>query len=469
MPHWDVLVIGGGTAGLTAARLTARAGKRVLLVERDRPGGDCLWSGCVPTKALLEAARRFHEARHAEALGIQAPGASFDFAAIRAHIAESQRTAGKPDSEEAIRAAGVSFVRGEATFTDPHAVTVSGIRHTADAIVIATGSQPFIPDIPGLRESSPDTNVELLDWQDLPGSLAVIGAGAIGLEFGQALARLGVRVTIIEAASRILGNEEASSSEMIASVLRREGVTVRASAHVQHVARTASGFGIELSSPDGSEEVVSDRLVVATGRHPRIAELDLERADVAFSERGIEVDALLRTSQPHIFAAGDVTGGYQFTHVAEAQGRLIAGVINGSRLSRFQRWSDRVVPRVTYTDPEVASVGLTEEQARTCRKGIRSWEVPLSEVDRAIVMGQTDGFVKLVTAGGWQRWLPGLASVVGDEIVGATIIGPHAGDLLMPVVNAMKLRLPIGLVAWSMQAYPTLALGVRQAAGLPFS
>ncbi|MBE0611437.1 MAG: FAD-dependent oxidoreductase [Dehalococcoidia bacterium] len=196
----------------------------------------------------------------------------------------------------------------------------------------------------------------------------------------------------------------------------------------------------------------------------------MDAAGVAASPRGIRVDAHLRTSQAHIYAVGDVNGGPQFTHVAEDQARTVAGTLanRGGLGSRPAKWSGRVVPRVTYTDPEVAAVGLTEEQARRSRKGVRAWQVPLTHVDRAITMGQTEGFLKLVTARGWQSRMPGLAKRVGDEIVGACFVGPNAGDLLMPVVMAMRARLPIGLVAWNMQAYPTLSLGVRQVAGLPF-
>lgn len=471
MTKFDLVVIGAGTAGITVAKLSARAGKRVLLVERGEPGGDCLWTGCVPTKAIIECARRVHEARHGQAYGLSAADVRFDFQAIRRHVAESQAQAGEVDSPTALRSHGIELRHGTASFVDPYTVSIDGSLVTARNFAIATGTEPMIPPISGLRESNPDTNVELVEWETLPRSLAIIGGGPIGVEFAQALARLDVEVTLIEAADRILEREEPAAAQLMTAILQREGVAIRCAAKVTNVASAGALKTISFEAADGrSSSVSAERILVATGRRPELAALNLENAGVATVDGRIPVDAMLRTSQPHIFAIGDVSGGYQFTHVAEAQGRLVANILKAGRLGRrFQKWNDRVVPRVTYTDPEVASVGRTEAQAREERRGIRTWEVPLAEVDRAIVMGRTEGYIKIVTAKGWQRWVPGLASVAGDEIVGASIVAPHGGELLMPIVNAMRMRLPIGLLAWNMQAYPTLSLGVRQAAGLPFS
>lgn len=471
MPDFDLVVIGAGTAGLTVAKLSATAGKRVLLVERGELGGDCLWTGCVPTKAIIECARRLHEARHSEAFGVIPADVRFDFQAVRRHVAESQARASEIDSPAFIRSHGIELRRGTAAFVDPFTVSIDGSRVTARNFVLATGGEPTIPPIPGLRESKPDTNVELVAWDTLPRSLAIIGGGPIGVEFAQALARLDVDVTIIEAGDRILEHEEPAAAELIIAILEREGVAIRCGAKVTNVESAGALKTISFIAADGRESSVSaERILVATGRRPELADLNLERANVATTDKGLTVDEMLRTSQPHIFAIGDVAGGYQFTHVAEAQGRLVANILNAGRIGRrFQKWSDRVVPRVTYTDPEVASVGLTEVQARAQRSRVRTWEVPLAEVDRAIVMGRTEGYIKIVTAKGWQRWVPGLAGLAGDEIVGASIVAPHGGDLLMPIVNTMRMRLPVGLLAWNMQAYPTLSLAVRQAAGLPFS
>lgn len=469
MTDYDIIVIGAGTAGLTVAKLTAKAGRRVAIIERARPGGDCLWTGCVPSKALIESARRYHDARTSGGFGVSAENVRFDFEAARHHIAESQRQAGEPDSPAAIAAAGVALVQGEASFVNAHTIEVNDERLSAAQIVIATGGEPTVPDIPGLRESEPDTNVEALNWETLPESLGIIGGGPIGIEFAQALGRLGVAVTVLEASDRILEREEPNAAKVITEVLKREGVTVITSAKVTSVERDGGSRRVTIEQNGHTQTLEFERILVATGRKPELDALRLDRAGVNHTKAGITVDASLQTSQSDIFAIGDITGGPAFTHVAEAQGRLVANIITGSALTRrFQKWNDRVIPRVTYTDPEVAAVGLTESDARKHHRGVRTWELPLTKVDRAIVTGATNGYLRLVTAPGFERWLPGVRKLAGDQIVGASLVAPHAGDLLMPIIIAMKLRLPIGLLAWHMQAYPTLALGVRQVAGLPF-
>lgn len=468
---YDVIAIGAGTAGLTVAKLAANAGKKVLLVERDRPGGDCLWTGCVPTKAIIECSRRLHEARTSHAFGVLADSVRFDFQKVRERVTESQALAGEIDSPETIRSHGIDFMTGTVSFVDPHTISIDGQRESGRHVVIATGGEPSIPPIPGLAECGPDTNVQAVAWEELPRSLAVIGGGPIGIEFAQALNRLGVTVTVLEVANRILERDEPGASEVISTVLRDEGVTIHTGARLAEVTETGGQKMVRYTGQDGITATVPvERVLVAAGRRPEVASLQLEKAGVDATAKGITVDSALRTSQPHIFAAGDVTGGLQFTHVAEDQGRFIANYLKAGSLARRGRsWNGRVVPRVTYTDPEVASAGLTEHDARATRKHVRVWDIPLAEVDRAIIMRRTEGYIRLITARGWHRWIPGASRLAGDEIVGVSIVAPHAGELLMPVVTAMRMRLPIGLVAWNMQAYPTLSLGVRQAAGLPFS
>ena len=464
---YDLVAIGGGTAGLTVTRLVAATGKRVALAERDRPGGDCLYTGCVPTKALIAAAKALHTARSSSRLGVTVEDARLDYGAVREHVVRAQAAAGEVDSPEAIAANGVDLIRGEASFRGPHTIEAGGRRLTARNIVIATGAASLVPSIPGLVEAEPATNVELIEWERLPDSLVVIGGGPIGLELAQAMARFGVEVSVIEALPRLLAVGEPEASSVIEDCLRREGVRVETGAKVARVERTPAGRRVVFQR-DGTEAAVEgEELLVATGRRPELGPLALDRAGVTHDRSGVPVDKRLRSSQPHIFAAGDVVaGGPQFTHVAEDQARAIAGTINGTRF--FGAWNGRVVPRVTYTDPEVASVGLTAAEARERRKDVRVWDVPLSEVDRALTMDETRGFIRVVTARGWQRFVPGLSKAAGDEIVGATIVSANAGDLLAPLVVAMRLRLPAGLVAWNMQPYPTLALGVRQALGKAF-
>ncbi len=463
---FHLIAIGGGTGGLTAARLAGRGGKKVALIERDRPGGDCLWTGCVPTKSLIHVAKLSHSARNSGRFGVVAQSVHVDFDVVLRHVAAAQAAAGAIESPEAIAGYGVDLIHGEARFIDDHTVAVGDTRLTAEYIVIATGSAPVAPPIPGLHESGFDTNVEVLSWNAVPASLCVIGGGPIGVEFAQAMNRLGASTTLLEAAPQILERDDPQAAEVIMGVLAREGIEVRTGVRIVRVERVGAGRRIHYEVGGQEQVVEAERLLVATGRRPNFASLELAAAGIEHDTKGIKLDPQLRSSRKHIFAVGDAAGGYQFTHVAEAQGRLVANIIAGKR---FQKWSDRIVPRVTYTDPEVASVGLQVEQSRAAGKqGVRTWEVPLSEVDRAITMGETDGFLKVVTARGWNSRIPGLRKLMGDEIVGACLVAPNAGDLLMPIVMAMRAHLPMGLVAWNMQAYPTFALGVRQVTGLPF-
>lgn len=468
MPDYDLIAIGAGTGGLTVTKLVARTGKKVALIERHKPGGDCLWTGCVPTKSLIHSAKLLYHARHGERFGVIAPDARLDFAAVRRHVRAAQEEAGKIESVEAIAANKVELIAGEARFLDPHTIEVADKRLTAATFVIATGGEPVAPPIPGLAGAGYDTNVEAVDWESLPESLCIIGGGPIGVEFGQMMNRFGVATTVLQGADRILERDDPEASAVMAELLRGEGLTIHTSAKVLRVEGGEEGQRVVFEADGRQQAIECQRLLVAAGRKPEVESLNLQAAGVKANARGIVVDAALRSSQPHIFAVGDVAGGYQFTHVAEAQARLVANVLKAGRVSRrFQKWSDRVVPRVTYTDPEVASVGLTEEQARKQRKQVKVWRLPLTEVDRAVTMGQTEGFFKVITVKGWQSKL-GLAGLLGDEIVGACLVGPNAGELLMPLCIAMKARLPMGLVAWNMQAYPTMSLGVRQVTGMPF-
>lgn len=463
---YDLVAIGGGTGGLTVTRLVARKKRRVALIERARPGGDCLYTGCVPTKSLLHAAKLLYHARHGQRFGVVAEDVRLDFEAVRRHVAAAQHEAGKVESPEVIARNGVELITGEAAFLDEHTLEVNGRRLTAERIVIATGGEPAVPPIPGLAEAGFETNIDAVAWESLPSSLVIIGGGPIGTEFGQMMTRFGVRVTMLQGPGRILERDDPEASALIQKLLEREGMVVHTGVQVERVEREGSLCRVVFRA--GGEQLVAEgeRILVAAGRKPELASLQLERAGVATNARGVVVDETLRSSQKHIFAVGDVAGGYQFTHVAEAQGRVVANIILGKR---FQKWSDAIVPRVTYTDPEVASVGLTEDDARKrFGRSVQVFRLPLEEVDRAITMGQTDGYVKVVTAKGWNRFVPGARGVMGDPIVGASIVAPGGGDLLMPIVVAMRAKLPIGLVAWNMQAYPTMALAVRQVTGMQF-
>jgi pyruvate/2-oxoglutarate dehydrogenase complex dihydrolipoamide dehydrogenase (E3) component len=469
MYDFELVAIGAGTAGLTVSRLVAASGRgKVGLVEEGRPGGDCLWTGCVPSKALVEIAKVARTVRSSSRFGVLSEWQGVSFDTLRDRISNAQQLAGRVDSPEAIASHGVELISGRARFLDPHTIRVGGRQISARYFVVATGSEPVLPPIDGLSESQPETSDTFWGWDSLPNDIIIIGAGAIGCELAQSLARLGTDVTLLEATPGILGNETRKAGEQVRRVLEEEGVRVETGVSVEMVNRTGGRYEVVWSRAGERGEESSACLLVAGGRRPSVDGLDLRRAGVRVGRHGIVVDSRMRTTAPHIFAAGDVTGGPQFTHVAEDQARTVANVINGHPLGRFG-WNARVVPRVTFTDPEVASVGLTAEEARQkYGRKARVWTMPLSEVDRAITADSTEGFLEIVTVPGWERFIPLVGKSLGQQIAGATFVAPNAGELLPQVVTGMRLRIPAGLLALNAQAYPTFALGVRQALGLAF-
>lgn len=468
MYDYDLIAIGGGTAGLTVSRLVAQKGKRVAVVEARRTGGDCLWTGCVPSKSLVEAARAASRVRTAERFGIEAELKGVDFQAVRRHIRSAQERAGEVDTPEAIAANGVELVCGEAKFLDDHAISVDGRRMQARHFVIATGARPSLPPIRGLAEAGVDTTDTLWDWNELPSSVAMIGGGPAGCEIAQALGRLGADVLLLEREGRVLPSEMPDAGDLIGRLLVEDGVSLATGATVDEVTRAGDRLRVTWTREGEPMSRLVSRVVVTSGRRPAVDGLGLDRAGVAVTARGIKVDSRLRTTVPHIFAAGDVTGGPQFTHVAEDQARAIANAVNGGLPGRFG-WNGRVVPRVTFTDPEVASVGMAADEARA-RYGDRAavWRLPLRSVDRAATSGEVNGFLEVVTAPGWERFIPRLGSKLGGQVVGATFVAPGAGDLLATIVVGMRLRIPAAFLIWNVQPYPTYGLGVRHVLGMAF-
>lgn len=454
---YDVAVIGGGTAGMTAAVQVAKAGKRVVLIEADRTGGDCLYTGCVPSKSLIATARVIRTMQSAAAHGIDVPTMSF---ALGRAIDRKQRiiaAIAPHDSPELLSKAGVEVIHGVARFLGPHRIETGERVVEAAKIVIATGSEPFIPDVPGLADAGYVTNVELMERRELPRRLAVIGAGAIGLELGQMFARFGSEVTIIGRGDMLLSRDDAASSDLLRTVLEREQLRIRLRTTVERVRKNGSVKLLDLlDNQSGYLQIEADEILVATGRTPRIQGLGLEFAGAALWERRLVVDKRQRTNVPHIWACGDVTGPPYWTHAAEDQGRTVAANVLGNR----KNWSARAIPWATYTDPEVAGVGLTEAQARN-RYGDRVTvlRLPFGEIDRAVTDGEEDGLITIILKPGWTR------GRLGGEIAGAHIIGARAGDLINQFAFMMAWRLPAGMLAAAVQTYPSLSLGLRQAIG----
>lgn len=355
---YDLVVLGGGTGGLVSAMIAAGMGARVALVEADRTGGDCLWTGCVPSKSLLAAAELAHAIRHADRLGIEAPAPRVDLARVMDHVHAARERIAPHDSPERLTAAGVTVVPGHGRFVSGREIDVDGRRLRFRRAIVATGSRAAIPPVPGLAELGPLTHETIWDLRELPARLAVVGAGPIGCELGQAFARLGAAVTLVDVADRVLPREEPAASALLADALREDGVTLRLGARIDRAEPAdGDGDGARLHLHDGTV-VQADAVLVAAGRVPRTDGLGLDAAGVEVDARGaVVVDPTMRTSAPRIFAVGDVTGGLAFTHVAAHHARHAAP----NALLGLRRRADRApVPWVTFTDPEVAHVGLTE-------------------------------------------------------------------------------------------------------------
>ncbi|MGA8258054.1 MAG: FAD-dependent oxidoreductase [Nocardioides sp.] len=440
---WDLLIVGGGTAGLVAAQTAAGFGARVLLVERERTGGDCLWTGCVPSKSLLAAAHVAAEARNGERLGVSVGSVSVDFDAVMAHVHDAIATIAPIDSPEHLREAGVSVAQATVRFTGRGRADVDGTEVRFDQALLATGSAPVVPDLPGLRDCDPLTSDTVWDLSELPSRLLVLGGGPIGCELGQALARLGSRVTVVEAGDRLLSRETAAASAAVLRSLEHDGVDVRVGVSLERAEPYSGGLIAHL---DNGDHVEADRVLVAVGRRPRTADLGLELLGVDLDDRGfVTVDARLRTSNPRVWAAGDLTGHPPFTHVAGVHGSLAA---SNAVLGLRRAVAPDLVPRVTYTQPEVAAFGLSPDDAPDDHL-VRTIEH--TEVDRAVAEASTDGHSSLVFDG-------------KGRVVGASIVGPRAGEMLAEAMLAGQGGERARTIAGAMHAYPAWSDGVWKAA-----
>jgi pyruvate/2-oxoglutarate dehydrogenase complex dihydrolipoamide dehydrogenase (E3) component len=481
----DLIVVGGGTAGLVAAVGAAGQGAKVTLVERARTGGDCLWTGCVPSKALLAAAAAAHAARHSDHLGVHTDQVTVDFPTVMAHVRGAIGAIAPHDSPERLRSEGVEVVHGDARFVADDAVEVGGRRRRFRAAMIATGAAPVVPPIEGLAAAEPLTTETVWDLEELPRRLVVLGGGPIGCELGQAFARLGAEVTIVEMEPRLLPREEPEASEVVRASLLADGVDVRTGARATAVlpaaegsggggggggaggdgaggrgpARNGAGWRLQLRRADRAgdqaagqqgDEVAFDRILVAVGRRPRTAGLGLEAAGIEVDGRGaVVVDERLRTTNRRVYAGGDVTALLPFTHVASTHG---ATVVQNAVFGLRSRVDHERIPWVTFTSPEVARVGLSVAEARE-RYGprIRVRRVEHGEVNRAHAEGRTDGF----------------ALLIGDDkgrLIGATVVGPHAGETIGEVVAWRQLGAKVSAIARrSTHAYPTWSDDIAQA------
>ncbi len=441
---YDLVVIGGGAGGMGAARTGVRRKKSTLLIQDGEIGGDCTFTGCVPSKAFIAAAGK---------------GRTFAEAMASAHRAI--KTIAATEDVEVFRHEGIDVRLGRARFVSANEIDLDGERIGADRFVIATGAKPAVPNIDGLRALDHLTSDDVWSLTERPASLAVLGGGAIGSELAQAFARLGTKVTIVEAADRLLSKEEPEVSATIEDVFRREGIDVRVKQKVTKVEETGPG-GRARVHVDGGAPIDVDRVLVAIGRAPVTKGLDPEVAGVDLDERGfIKTDDYLRTTAQHIWSVGDVAGKLQFTHAADEMGRIAVGnAFSGFRQRRFR--SERT-PWVTFTSPEVGRVGLSEAEAAERAPGARVAFLPMTEVDRAVAADETDGFIKIVVG---PRWPSG--NLAGGKILGATVMCSTGGELIHEFALAIRAGMFPARLALTTHAYPTWAMGVQKAIGQLF-
>lgn len=445
----DICVIGAGSAGLSVAAGAAQLGARTVLIEAARMGGDCLNTGCVPSKALLAAAKAAANVRRAGRFGVQAGEPQVDFAAVNRHVHDVIAQIAPHDSVERFTGLGCTVIEARARFVDERTVEAGDQRIGARRFVVATGSRAAVPPIPGLADVPFFTNESLFDNTTLPGHLIVIGGGPIGCEMAQAHRRLGARVSVLDLAT-VLPKDDPDMVAIVRQALRADGITIEEGARILKLERRGGGVAVVVADGDGERAIAGSHLLVAAGRRPNVEDLGLEAAGVEYGPKGITVDPRLRTSNRRVFAAGDVAGSYQFTHLASYH----AGIVLRNALFRVPAKVDtRALPWVTYTDPELAHVGLTEAQARAEGSGeVRVLTSTFAENDRARTERTTEGSIKVVVA---KR----------GRILGATIVGAHAGELILPWVLAIQARMKIGVLAGAIAPYPTLSEISKRAAG----
>ncbi len=443
----DLCVIGAGSGGLSVAAAGAAFGQKVVLIEKHKMGGDCLNYGCVPSKALIAAGKRAQAMRDSDEFGILSVEPAINHAAVHDHVQSVIAAIAPNDSVERFTALGVQVIQAAGKFIDKWTVRAGDYTITARRFIIATGSSPVVPPFPGLDSVAYFTNETIFNNGQKLDHLIVIGGGPIGMEMAQAHRRLGSRVTVLEGATA-LGKDDPELTAVVLKHLRAEGLEIREGAMVERVEGSMGRINVTIKTAGGTETLEGSHILVATGRKPNVADLNLEAAKIKYDKRGITVDQGLRTSNNRVFAIGDVTGGLQFTHVANYH----AGIVIRRALFRLPaKTNNALIPWVTYTEPELAHVGMSEAQAREAKQKINVLRWPYHENDRAQAERTTEGHVKVVTSG-------------NGKILGATIAGEHAGELIQVWSLAISQGLKVKAMAEYISPYPTLGEVNKRAA-----
>jgi pyruvate/2-oxoglutarate dehydrogenase complex dihydrolipoamide dehydrogenase (E3) component len=448
---YNLLIVGAGPAGLAAAEAAALRGARVALIERDLLGGTCLNKGCIPSKTIICTSRLYREMRDAEQFGGRVPsGIVVDFPSVMERVRRIRTRIGERTSAESLAAMGVDLFFGEAIFTGRDRVAVGKTVLRFKKALIATGARPVRPSIPGLEEAGYLTYENVFDLTECPKRLLVIGGGPVGCELAQAFARLGSQVTLAQVDPMFLGNEERDAAQLLSDALARDGIEIHLDTRTTKVRVEGNDKVVDLVHDDATRIVAVDRILVGVGTAPNVDGLGLEHAGVAYDPvKGIPVDDFLRTTNPRIFAAGDVCTANKFPHIESVAARIV--VANALFLGR-ERLSAEAVPWCTFTDPEIAHVGMYVTEARQKNIPVKTFTILMHEVDRAITDGEEEGFVKLHVRDGT------------GKILGATVVARHAGDLINEISLAMTAGLDLHVLARVNQPYPTQSQAIKMAA-----
>lgn len=447
--RYNLVVIGAGTAGLVTAAGAAGLGAKVALVERSLMGGDCLNVGCVPSKAIISAARAIADVRDAARFGVQVPGGvSLDFAQAMNRMRQLRSDISPADSVQRFSDLGVDVFLGQASFVDSNTVEVEGKHLKFAKAVIATGARASAPQIKGLESVPYLTNETLFSLTELPPRFGIIGAGPIGAEMAQSFARFGSQVTLVTSPRGLMPKEDRDAAAIVQKSMERDGVRfVKGARDVELTSESGDGIRMRYEHDTDGYEIVVDKLLIAAGRAPNVEGLKLEQVGVEYSDQGVKIDDHFRTTHPNIFAAGDICSPYQFTHAADFMAR---SVIRNALFKGKAKHSALVIPWTTYTSPEVAHVGETPASAREKGWAIDTFEQPMAHVDRAILEGETEGFVRIHTKKGT------------DTIVGATIVARNAGDMIGEISLAITNNIGLGSIANAIHPYPTQAEAIRK-------
>lgn len=452
---YDAVVIGGGAAGLTASGIAANFGAKTMMIERHRLGGDCTWTGCVPSKALLKAGKVARHIRKASDYGLIDSNPRIDFKKVIEHVHEIREDIYQDaDAPENFEAMGIEVVQGLAYFTDSHAINIeleNGETRvvTSSYFFICTGASAFVPPIEGIDSVDYLTNESLFEIEQLPRELIIVGAGPIGSEMAQAMQRLGSRVTVIDMADRIMVNDDPELAGMLLEKLKKEGIEYVLGAGVKKIRSEDERIVVEAEIEGEVKEVSGTDLLMATGRRPNVDGLNLEAAGIEYSPKGVEVNKKCRTNVSHIYACGDVTGGYQFTHMSEHTAKI---AVTNALIKFPMKVDEEHVPWCTFTDPELGHVGATEKELVENDEDYETYRFPFSKVDRAVTESEGEGLIKVFA----KKW--------NGKILGASVLGTNAGEMISEYAVAMKNGITLRKLADTIHPYPTYGLGARRAA-----